>query len=83
VETSTLDGRCRVVVANSGPEVPRYEVESIFLPFRRLGQERAGAIATRGLGLGLSIVRAIATAHGGTVSAAPRSGGGLVVTALL
>jgi signal transduction histidine kinase len=83
VETSTVDGRARLVIANSGPEVPRYEIETIFLPFRRLGRERAGAIATRGLGLGLSIVRAIATAHGGKVTAAPRSGGGLVVTAVL
>ncbi|GIH09858.1 sensor protein CutS [Rhizocola hellebori] len=83
VETSTVDGRARLIVANSGPEVPRYEIETIFLPFRRLGQERAGAIATRGLGLGLSIVRAIATAHSGKVTAAPRSGGGLVVTALI
>jgi signal transduction histidine kinase len=83
VETSTMDGRARLIVANSGPEVPRYEIETIFLPFRRLGRERAGAIATRGLGLGLSIVRAIATAHGGKVTAQPRSGGGLVVTAIL
>jgi signal transduction histidine kinase len=53
------------------------------LPFRRLGIQRAGAISSRGLGLGLSIVRAIATAHGGEVTAAPRPMGGLVVTALL
>jgi signal transduction histidine kinase len=81
VETSTVDGRARLVVVNSGPVVPKYEVETIFLPFRRLGGERTNG--SRGLGLGLSIVRAIAVAHGGTVGAASRPGGGLTVTASL
>ncbi|HCT75511.1 MAG TPA: two-component sensor histidine kinase [Micromonosporaceae bacterium] len=81
VETSTVGGRARFTVLNSGPVVPRYEMETIFLPFRRLGRERTGSSVTRGLGLGLSIVRAIATAHGGEVNAAPRPSGGLVVTA--
>ena len=58
-------------------------MESIFQPFRRLGTERAGSLATRGLGLGLSIVRAIANAHGGKASAVPRPGGGLIVTVSL
>jgi len=79
VETSTVDGRAQLVVTNSGPVVPKYDLETIFLPFRRLGTERTG----RGLGLGLSIVRAIAEAHGGRVSAASRPTGGLVVTASL
>lgn len=77
VETSTVDGRARLTVTNTGPVVPSYDVETIFLPFRRLGRERS---ANRGLGLGLSIVRAVATAHGGKVTAIPRPGGGLVVT---
>ena len=34
-----------------------------------------------GLGLGLSIVRSVASAHDGTVQAVPRDGGGLVVRA--
>jgi signal transduction histidine kinase len=37
----------------------------------------------RGFGLGLSIVRAVARAHGGDVSAEPRDGGGLAVTVSL
>ncbi len=77
VETSTVDGRARLTVTNTGPVVPSYDVETIFLPFRRLGRERS---ATRGLGLGLSIVRAVANAHGGKVTASPRPGGGLSVT---
>ncbi|MEV5750107.1 ATP-binding protein [Actinoallomurus sp. NPDC052308] len=70
-----------VVVANTGPVVPAYEVETLFEPFRRLRSDRLRS--DRGTGLGLSIVRAIATAHGGTVTAVPREGGGLVVTVRL
>jgi len=66
-----------IVVANSGPVVPPYEVEALFEPFRRLQAERTAS--DRGVGLGLSIVRAVARAHGGVVTAAPRDGGGLVV----
>lgn len=83
VTTSTVDGRARLTVINPGPVVPGYEMETIFQPFRRLGRERAGSLATRGLGLGLSIVRAIANAHGGKAGAVPRPGGGLIVTVTL
>jgi signal transduction histidine kinase len=82
VETTTVDGQARLIVRNSGPVVPAYEIETIFQPFRRLGRERVSG-ASRGLGLGLSIVRAIAGAHGGTATASPRPGGGLTVTVLL
>ncbi|SFO43771.1 sensor histidine kinase [Actinomadura madurae] len=81
VATRGRDGWAEVVVTNTGPAVPAYEVETIFEPFRRLGNDRVRS--DRGSGLGLSIVRATATAHGGTVTAAPREGGGLVVTARL
>jgi len=53
-------------------------VESLFEPFRRLNADRQES--AKGAGLGLSIVRAIVRAHGGTVTAVPREGGGLVVT---
>ncbi|GAA2606715.1 HAMP domain-containing sensor histidine kinase [Dactylosporangium fulvum] len=74
------DGTVFVTVANTGPVVPRYELPNLFEPFRRLGVERATA---PGAGLGLSIVRAVATAHGGVVQADPRDGGGLIVTVIL
>ncbi|MGI8335886.1 sensor histidine kinase [Actinomadura scrupuli] len=64
-------------VANTGPVVPPYDVETIFEPFRRLRSQRVDS--DRGSGLGLSIVRAIATAHGGTVHAEPHAGGGLTL----
>ncbi|MFU8870377.1 sensor histidine kinase [Micromonospora sp. SL4-19] len=91
VSTSTADGRAVLLVANTGPVVPSYDIETIFQPFRRLRQDRVAAPrsnperggAGRGFGLGLSIVRAVAQAHGGTVHAYPRNGGGLVVTVAL
>ncbi|MGC3859919.1 sensor histidine kinase [Micromonospora chersina] len=93
VSTGTVDGRATLVVVNTGPVVPSYEIETIFQPFRRLRHDRVAAPrcngapdragAGRGFGLGLSIVRAVAQAHGGTVHAQPREGGGLVVTVSL
>ncbi|MGW4156551.1 sensor histidine kinase [Micromonospora chersina] len=93
VSTGTVDGRATLVVVNTGPVVPSYEIETIFQPFRRLRHDRVAAPrrngapdragAGRGFGLGLSIVRAVAQAHGGAVHAQPREGGGLVVTVIL
>ncbi|MEU3452920.1 HAMP domain-containing sensor histidine kinase [Micromonospora sp. NPDC006766] len=90
VSTGAFDGRATLVVVNTGPVVPSYDIETIFQPFRRLRHERVAARrpddragAARGFGLGLSIVRAVAQAHGGAVHAQPRNGGGLVVTVTL
>jgi signal transduction histidine kinase len=80
VRTFTKDAMATLEVSNSGPVMPRYEVETLFEPFRRLGTDR---LAGPGVGLGLSIVRAVARAHGGEVHAAPRDSGGLVVTVTL
>ncbi|MBO2454597.1 HAMP domain-containing histidine kinase [Actinomadura barringtoniae] len=77
VSTTRHEGLVELVVANTGPVVPAYDVETIFEPFRRLGTERVRS--DRGSGLGLSIVRAIASAHGGVVNASPRPDGGLSV----
>jgi signal transduction histidine kinase len=81
VTTRARDGEAELVVTNTGPVVPPYEVETIFEPFRRLGTDRVRS--DRGSGLGLSIVRATTTAHGGTVTAEPRAGGGLTITVRL
>ena len=82
VEVTTA-GSDRVVleVRNSGPPVPPGEVDSLFEPFRRGG--RARVESRRGAGLGLSIVRAVAQAHGGSVRAEALAGGGLAVTVSL
>lgn len=73
----SVDEHAEVVVTNTGPEVPAYEVAELFQPFRRLDRDRI--VVDRGVGLGLSIVEAIARAHHGSVTAQPREGGGLVV----
>jgi signal transduction histidine kinase len=75
------NGSVTVEVSNTGPVVPRYEIPSLFEPFRRLAADRLATAS--GAGLGLSIVRAVARAHGGEVSAEPRDGGGLIVTVAL
>jgi signal transduction histidine kinase len=81
VRTGVLDGWATCQVENTGPVVPAYEVQNLFEPFRRLNTERIDS--AKGAGLGLSIVRSVATAHGGTVVATPREGGGLIVTVRL
>jgi signal transduction histidine kinase len=65
-------------VANGGRPIPPDQVAGLFEPFRRLGGDRTGS--DRGAGLGLSIVRSVAAAHGGTASARAIPGGGLEVT---
>ncbi|MEU1686327.1 HAMP domain-containing sensor histidine kinase [Micromonospora sp. NPDC005707] len=77
VRTGTDGQRSWLVVGNTGFEVAPADVPGLFEPFRRGGQERTGA---RGSGLGLSIVRAVCDAHGGTVKAVAQPGGGLEVT---
>jgi signal transduction histidine kinase len=69
-----------LVVGNTGFEVAPADLPALFEPFRRGGRERTGA---RGSGLGLSIVRAVCDAHGGTVGAVAREEGGLEVTVRL
>ncbi|MFE1959614.1 sensor histidine kinase [Streptomyces sp. NPDC059479] len=70
-----------LVVRNTGPVVAEDDIPALFEPFRRgEGRDRMG----RGAGLGLSIVRSIAVAHGGKVTAEPGgAGGGLAVTVTL
>jgi signal transduction histidine kinase len=75
------DGTAVLTVSNTGPAVPKYEIPGLFEPFRRLEADRLAT--SPGAGLGLSIVRAVARAHGGDVIAEPRDGGGLVVTVTL
>jgi len=80
VTTATRDGQAIVSVRNTGQEIPPAEVSRLFQPFQRLSAERAHRDA--GLGLGLAIVRAIADAHGASVTATARAGGGLDVTVI-
>ena len=64
-------------VTSSGQVIQAAEVDRLFQPFQRLGPRPARRDS--GHGLGLSIVRAIATAHAATITAQPRPGGGLAI----
>jgi signal transduction histidine kinase len=75
VQTRTVDGAAVLTVTNSGPWIEPDDVERLFEPFQRAGARTGG-----GLGLGLSIVAAIATAHGATRTATARPDGGLSIT---
>lgn len=72
VTTEVQHGQAVLIVSNTGPVVPAYEIDNLFEPFRRLRTERTGS--DKGVGLGLSIVRSVARAHGGHISAQPREG---------
>jgi signal transduction histidine kinase len=71
---ATHDG-ARLTVSNTGAGVPSVDVERLFQPFQRLGDQRVGP--ADGHGLGLTIVKAIATAHGANLTARPGPQGGL------
>ena len=77
ITTSTSPAGAVLSVTNSGQVIPAAEVDRLFQPFQRLGPRPARRDG--GHGLGLSIVRAIATAHAATITAQPRPGGGLAI----
>jgi signal transduction histidine kinase len=78
VATGMTDGRAVVTVSNTGPLIPPGEVDRLFQPFQQLGSQRAGPAG--GHGLGLTIVRAIVTVHGATLTPRARPEGGLEIT---
>ncbi|MFI6943488.1 sensor histidine kinase [Streptomyces sp. NPDC050418] len=82
VRTGVRDGRPTLRISNSGPVIPADQVAGLFQPFRRLGPDRVRG-KDGGQGLGLSIVAAVAAAHGGEVRAWPCAGGGLDVEVIL
>ena len=69
------DGRAVVEVADDGPGLAGDELEAVFEPFHR--GERSRSRETGGAGLGLTVARQAARAHGGDVVLIPRDGGGL------
>ena len=80
--TTGADGHlARLVVETGGDVLDADQVAQLAQPFRRLGADRTGS--DHGSGLGLSIVEAIATAHGGTLGLRARPGGGLRVAIAL
>jgi signal transduction histidine kinase len=77
VELDARHDHARLAVESSGPVLDPEAVGQLAQPFTRLGQERTGS--HNGHGLGLSIVAAVAAAHGGMLELSPRPAGGLRV----
>jgi signal transduction histidine kinase len=75
LSTSVADGRARLRVANGGDRIPADRVAELVEPFQRLSRHAPGS----GAGLGLSIVRSVVDAHGGTLRVTARAEGGLSV----
>jgi signal transduction histidine kinase len=80
VATGMRGGQAYLTVTNGGPVIGEDATPLLFEPFRRLCVP-AGSVPRTGLGL--SIVRSVATAHQGTVMAGSRPAGGLDMSVLL
>ncbi|MEO8387448.1 MAG: DUF4118 domain-containing protein [Polaromonas sp.] len=68
-EGSTL----QLAVKDCGPQISPEKYEAIFEPYAR--GDQSGHSGQRGAGLGLALCRAIAEAHQGSLTVAPRSDG--------
>ena len=70
------EGDVTLAVSDTGPGVPNSERKNIFDRFYRA--DNGMTRETTGAGIGLSIVKHIVEAHGGTITVASREGGGAV-----
>jgi signal transduction histidine kinase len=70
-----------IVIDDAGPGIPDDMQEKVFRPFFRLDTSRSRD--SGGSGLGLTVARTVARAHGGDVELANRPGGGLRVSVTL
>ncbi|MBV8987589.1 MAG: HAMP domain-containing histidine kinase [Solirubrobacterales bacterium] len=74
VRTRVVGPTAQLLVRNGGQPIDPATAQTLIQPFRRLDR------ALGGLGLGLSIVRSVAEAHGGTITLTAPAEGGLQVT---
>jgi two-component system OmpR family sensor kinase len=74
VRVGRRDGNAVIEVQDSGPGLSAKDAERVFERFYRADKSRARA--SGGVGLGLSIVAAVAEAHGGSVAAIARDRAG-------
>jgi len=70
--------RWEIQIADQGPGIPSGEHARVFEKFYRIGNELRRE--TQGTGIGLSLVKAVAEAHGGRVELASTSGSGSIFT---
>lgn len=81
VTLSRVQGTVAIAVADRGPGIPADQIDAVFDPFTRLDPSRNRS--TGGVGLGLTLARAIVREAGGDIALANRAGGGLVATITL
>ena len=82
-EVSLAAGASEIVIRieDRGPGIPEQFREQVFRPFFRLDSSRGRN--SGGSGLGLTVARSVARAHGGDVRLSARPGGGLTATVIL
>ncbi|RAN81666.1 histidine kinase [Bacillus sp. SRB_336] len=80
VELLLAEGSIRIEVSDEGPGIPEEERNRIFDMFFSVSRRDR---APKGIGLGLSICRGMIGAHGGSVEALTRMGGGTILRVTL
>ena len=77
IQVTTSGGHPTLTITNTGPFIQPGQATRLLQPFQRLSTTRSAE--TEGLGLGLSIVAAIAKAHQATLAISPQPDGGLSI----
>jgi signal transduction histidine kinase len=81
IRTRQAGSRVNIVVADTGPGIPRHDLKKIFNDFYRV--ENSLTRTTRGTGIGLALVKKFVHLMGGTVTAANNDGPGCTITILM
>lgn len=76
VSSKKRNDKIFITIADNGNGIPDDMKERIFEPFFRIDKSRSRALG--GVGLGLSLVKEIVRAHGGSISVKDNSNGGTV-----
>lgn len=77
LEAHLRDNAVEVAVHDTGPGIPKRELEKIFLKFQQVGSAKGGSI--KGTGIGLATVKQVVLAHEGKVWATSQVGEGSTI----